>query len=165
MSTRPSLDWPVEPPAWVTAAPSLHRLLATRRPPLREKGPPNGCRSPGVGEPGSQPTQRSPLAIIPRCARGLVGNPFEVSELVSCLPASLAQAGAMPIKSSEDYREDARFIRALAGQVGRENARCSLLGMAELCEYLALGVASLRDRSHQTSQPRPPLSESPSTPP
>lgn len=70
----------------------------------------------------------------------------------------------MPFKSSEDYREDARFIRALAGQVSREHSRCSLLGMAELCEYFALRVASSRDRSHQTSQPRPRLSESPSTP-
>ena len=71
----------------------------------------------------------------------------------------------MGIKSPEEYREDARLVRALAAQASEEDARYPLLGLADLLECLARRAETPRDRSHQTEQWQTPLSQSPSTPP
>ena len=66
----------------------------------------------------------------------------------------------MCIKSSEEYREDARLVRALAEKATEEGARGPLLGMADLLDYLVR-----RAESHPIEQWQTPLSQSPSTPP
>jgi hypothetical protein len=43
----------------------------------------------------------------------------------------------MGMKSPEEYREDARLVRALAVRADKENARHSLLGLADLLECFA----------------------------
>ena len=64
----------------------------------------------------------------------------------------------MGMKSSEEYREDARLVRALADQVSKEDAHSSLLGLADLLECFAR-----RAESHPSPQVQTPLSQLPST--
>lgn len=64
----------------------------------------------------------------------------------------------MSIKSPEEYRADARRVRVLAEQANDEDASNSLLGMANLLEYLARRAESSTDASplddRQTSSSR-----------
>ena len=60
----------------------------------------------------------------------------------------------MSTRSAEEYRDDAHVIRVLAQQVSGEDARFSLLGMAELCEYLARRMDVSRDQSRRIEQPQ-----------
>ena len=64
----------------------------------------------------------------------------------------------MGMKSPEEYREDARLVRALAVQVSKEDARYSLLGLADLLECFAR-----RAESHPSPQLQTPSSQLPST--
>jgi len=63
----------------------------------------------------------------------------------------------MSTRTAEEYRDDAHIIRVLAQQVSGEDARSSLLGMAELCEHLARRIDISRDQSHRIEQPATPL--------
>jgi len=60
----------------------------------------------------------------------------------------------MGIKSPEEYREDARLVRALAAKATEEGARGPLLGMAELCEYLARRMDISRHQSYRIERPQ-----------
>ena len=71
----------------------------------------------------------------------------------------------MSTRSAEEYRDDAHIIRVLAQQASGQDARSSLLGMAELCVYLSRRMDISRDKSHPTDQLQMPLSQPPSTPP
>jgi hypothetical protein len=58
----------------------------------------------------------------------------------------------MSTRSAEEYRDDAHIIRILAGQVSGQDARSSLLGMAELCEYFARRAEISNNQNHQIEQ-------------
>ena len=66
----------------------------------------------------------------------------------------------MGMKSPEEYREDARLVRALAVRGDKEDARHSLLGLADLLEYFAR-----RAETHPSDHLQIPLSQSPTPTP
>jgi hypothetical protein len=70
----------------------------------------------------------------------------------------VAREAAVSIKSLEEYREVARLVRALATQAGEEDARGTLLGMADFLEYFASRAESQRDGSHPIDQRQMPVS-------
>jgi hypothetical protein len=70
----------------------------------------------------------------------------------------VAQEAAVSVKSLEEYREVARLVRALATQASEEDARGTLLGMADFLDYFARRAESTSDGSHPTDQREMPLS-------
>ncbi len=70
----------------------------------------------------------------------------------------MAQEAAVSVKSLEEYREVARLVRALATQASEEDARGTLLGMADFLDYFARRAESTSDGSHPTDQREMPLS-------
>lgn len=85
--------------------------------------------------------------------------PIEKFGRRSIFPRSrVAQEAAVSVKSLEEYREVARLVRALATQASEEEARGTLLGMADFLEYFARRAESKSDGSHPTDQREMPLS-------
>jgi hypothetical protein len=70
----------------------------------------------------------------------------------------VAREAAVSITSLEEYREVARLVRALATQAAEEDARGTLLGIADFLEYFARRAESQRNGSHPTGQRQVPLS-------
>jgi hypothetical protein len=66
----------------------------------------------------------------------------EVRKTINLSEISGAQEAAVSVKSLEEYREVARLVRALATQASEEDARGTLLGMADFLDYFARSVSS-----------------------